>query len=104
MGMKSTVLNATSKSDRTRIVRAFKDEIESAGYRFVLYANLNWLNNYLDMNALSDCEVWIARYRDFNRGHGYTGGGKVTMWQYTSTGRVSGISGNVDRDVSYKSY
>lgn len=70
MGMKSTVLNATSKSDRTRIVRAFKDEIESAGYRFVLYANLNWLNNYLDMNALSDCEVWIARYRDFNRGHG----------------------------------
>ena len=56
------------------------------------------------MNALSDCEVWIARYRDFNRGHGYTGGGKVTMWQYTSTGRVSGISGNVDRDVSYKSY
>lgn len=64
----------------------FKDEIESAGYRFVLYANLNWLNNYLDMNALSDCEVWIARYRDFNRGHGYTGGGKVTMWQYTSTG------------------
>ena len=105
MDMEATsVLNATSKSDRTRIVRAFKDEIESAGYRFVLYANLNWLNNYLDMNALSDCEVWIARYRDFNRGHGYTGGGKVTMWQYTSTGRVSGISGNVDRDVSYKSY
>ena len=34
---------------------------------------------------------------------GYIGGG-VTMWQYTSTGRVSGISGNVDRDVSYKSY
>lgn len=72
----TSVLNATSKSDRTRIVRAFKDEIESAGYRFVLYANLNWLNNYLDMNALSDCEVWIARYRDFNRGHGYTGGGE----------------------------
>ena len=105
MDMEATsVLNATSKSDRTRIVRAFKDEIESAGYRFVLYANLNWLNNYLDMNALSDCEVWIARYRDFNRGHGYTGRGKVTMWQYTSTGQVNGISGNVDRDVSYKSY
>ena len=99
-----SVLNATSKSDRTRIVRAFKEEIESAGYKFVLYANLNWLNNYLDMNALSDCEVWIARYRDFGRGHGYTGRGTVTMWQYTSTGRVSGISGNVDKDVSYKGY
>lgn len=100
----SSVLNSTSKSDRTRIVRAFKEEIESAGYRFVLYANLNWLNNYLDMNALSDCEVWIARYRDFDRGHGYTGGGKVTMWQYTSSGRVNGISGSVDRDVCYKTY
>jgi len=26
------------------------------------------------------------------------------MWQYTSTGRIDGINGYVDRDIAYKDY
>ena len=56
------------------------------------------------MNALKDVDIWIARWRDYNLGHGYTGKGNVVMWQYTSKGSVSGISGNVDLNVSYKDF
>ena len=86
------------------MIRAYKDIIEDAGYKFVLYANTNWLNNQIDMNQLTDVDVWVARYRSFGLGHGYTGPGNVVMWQYTSSGSVDGIAGKVDMDVSYKNY
>ncbi|MFR5120053.1 MAG: hypothetical protein ACLTD2_08615 [Ruminococcus sp.] len=31
-------------------------------------------------------------------------GGTCGMWQYTSSGKVSGISGNVDMDIRYVDY
>lgn len=101
----SSILNKTdSNSRRSEIVLAFKEEVEAQGYKFALYANLTWLNRYLDMNMLKDVDIWVARYRSLNSGHGYTGKGNVVMWQYSSTGSVSGINGNVDLNVSYKKY
>ena len=56
------------------------------------------------MNHYADEDVWVARYRSFGLGHGYTGKGNVTIWQFTSKGSVPGISGYVDRNVAYKLY
>lgn len=96
--------NSISNARRTEIILAFKKEIEDAGYKFALYANLNHLNTKLEDDLLKDVDIWIARYRDLDRGHGYNGEGNVVMWQYSSTGSVNGISGNVDLNVSYKKY
>lgn len=72
----------------------------------MIYANKNWLETKIDMDAFADEDIWIARYRDNtpNLGHGYTGKGTVTIWQYTSSGKVNGISGDVDRNIGYKEY
>ena len=43
--------------------------------------------------------MWVAEY-----GSRCNYGGTHGMWQYSSTGRVSGISGNVDMDISYVDY
>lgn len=86
---------------RSKMVLAFKKIIEDAGYEFALYANLNWVNNYLDMDQLEDVNLWLARWRDYERGPEYTGKGKLMMWQYSSEGRVDGINGRVDLDVRY---
>ena len=96
--------DSISNERRTEIILAFKKEIEDAGYKFALYANLNHLNTKLEDDLLEDTDIWIARYRDLDRGHGYDGEGNVVMWQYSSTGSVKGISGNVDLNVSYKKY
>ena len=101
----SSILQGTStNSRRAEIILAFKEEVEKAGYKFALYANKNWLDNYIDTGMLGDTHIWIARWRSLESGHGYTGRGTVTMWQYTDAGSVKGISGKVDMDVSYKKY
>lgn len=105
-------LKNMNKDQRTTLILEYKKIIENAGYDFVVYANLNWLNNYIDQTKLedNDVDIWIARYRSQSLGHGYTGGGTVQMWQYSSTGQVDGILDtrgkyiNVDLDVCYGEY
>ncbi len=101
-----------NKAARTELILEYKRIVEEAGYQFVVYSNLNWLTNYIDQSKLEEenVDIWIARYRTQSLGHGYDGGGDVTMWQYSSTGQVDGILDaygryiNVDLDVSYEDY
>lgn len=101
-----------NKAARTELILEYKRIIEEAGYEFVVYANLNWLNTYIDQTKLEEenVDIWIARYRSQSLGHGYNGGGNVTMWQYSSTGQIDGILDaygryiNVDLDVCYEDY
>lgn len=89
---------------RTDIVYAFKNVIEANGYEFMLYSSKSWLDNYYVSSRLAPLDLWVARYCDFNLGHRYTGPGNVRIWQYTSSGSVSGINGRVDLDICYKDY
>ena len=90
---------ALSRSALTDIAEAFCQEIESAGYYPGIYCSLDWARNRLDMNRLSKYDLWLAQYY-----YAVTYTGPYTVWQYTSTGAVNGITGNVDLNVSYKDY
>lgn len=57
-----------------------------------IYCNYNYCKNILD-HRLKFMPVWLARYNTFM---GDISPFKVIMWQYTSSGKVNGISGNVD--------
>ncbi len=94
-----------SKATLSAMIKAFRAAIVSAGYKFGIYCNVDWYNNVLP----TDCkgyEFWLARYPANDNGtiqerlRPSTGVG----WQYSSKGKVSGISGNVDMDVFYKDY
>ena len=87
---------------RTYLAKLFCQTIQNYGYTPIIYTNLNWANNKLNMSELSEFDTWIARYRDINLGPGYDG--DYTMWQYTSQGSISGISGYVDFNICYKTY
>ena len=51
----------------------------------------------MDAESLAEnYDIWLANYTTQTS---YTG--TYNMWQYSSTGSVSGISGNVDMDVAY---
>ena len=63
------------------------------------YTYTNFAQNYLNMAELAAYPLWIADYRGYV---GYPGG--YDMWQYSSTGRVNGITGNVDLNYSYKDF
>ena len=88
-----------SKSALTEVAIAFCDEIEKAGYYAGIYASLNWLENKLDLSKLEAYDKWVAQYYTECQFTGSYG-----MWQYTSQGKVDGISGNVDMNECYVNY
>ena len=88
-----------SRSLATDICVRFCEKVRASGYVPGVYANLDWTRNHLDMDKLSTYEFWIAQYNDVCT---YTG--SYGLWQYTSKGRVDGISGNVDMNIMYADY
>ena len=85
------------------VAAAFLNKMATLGVRGGVYANLNWWNHYLTETAknYSASAFWIAQYNDTMD---YKPASRMGMWQYTSSGTVSGISGKVDRDKCYVAY
>ena len=82
---------------RTAVCQAFCETIRSSGYQSGIYASKNWLTNNIDTSVLTDdIYIWLAEYGDAT-----TYNGKYHMWQYTSSGRVLGIEGRVDLNLSF---
>ena len=51
-----------SVKDRTQAIKGFCYTIKNAGYTPMVYANKEWLTNYIDMSQISSCNVWLAHY------------------------------------------
>ena len=88
-----------SKDTRTAVCKAFCQTIQNAGYTAGIYANKTWLENKLDAGALSAYKIWLAQYASAP-----TYAGKYDLWQYRANGKVTGISGDVDMNLSYMGY
>ena len=99
LDLEDVSLQSLGKETLTTVASTFLYTLENAGYYACLYANLYWVQSYLDMNKLAKYDLWLAHWAEMP---GYTG--DLGMWQYTSQGNVNGISGNVDRDIAYKDY
>lgn len=93
-------IQTIGKAGLTQIIKAFIDECNAKGYDAGVYCNLNWYNNYIDNSIKSKYKFWIARYgkNDGNLNDIYKPNFGFA-WQYTSVGKVNGITGNVDLDI-----
>lgn len=81
------------------LTKAFLEEIKAAVYIPGIYTNLDYSKNYFTNELLNSYDTWIAQYSSR-----CSYAGKYTIWQYSESGKVSGISGNVDMNYSYKDY
>lgn len=84
---------------RTQIVNAYCQTIQNSGYTAGVYANKTWLNSKLNVGSLGGYKIWLAQYAVAP-----TYNGRYDMWQYSSTGKIGGISGNTDLNISYLGY
>ena len=93
-----TIIADGRQSEIASRAQTFCNKISSAGYKPGIYANLNWFNNILTDPVFKSgsWDHWIAQY---NSQCHYTA--SYSFWQYTSRGKVSGISGNVDMNYAY---
>lgn len=78
---------------------AFCERVKSAGYEPMVYQNKGTTLFKLDLPRLTEYDFWLAEY-----------GSKPTyyydykIWQYSCTGKIPGISGDVDLNISFKDY
>ena len=87
------------KDTRTKVIKAYCETLRNSGYTAGVYANKTWLESYMNAGELSSYKIWLAQY---NTAPTYAG--KIDLWQYTSEGKVAGISGHTDMNLSYLGY
>jgi len=92
-------MQGLSKAQLTAIVNRFCETVEKAGYFVGIYSGKYWFRDELDMSVLNRYTVWLAHWTTQTD---YTG--PYGLWQYTDSGRVDGISGDVDMNYLYQDF
>ncbi len=86
-----------NKKQMTEICMAFCDTIAAAGYTPMLYGNPSMFLYHLYPEEIAEkYPIWLANYTTKTS---YTG--TYEFWQYSSTGNINGITGNVDCNFWY---
>lgn len=89
-------MNKISKEQRTANTLTFLKAVEAAGYKTMLYHNMEMATLKMDMTQLEDYEKWFAYYnKELYYPYAYS------VWQYSDKGKVDGISGDVDMNISF---
>lgn len=78
----------------TKNTKAFCETIEEAGYDAMIYCNMLWQADKLDLTELSEYPIWYADYEEYPQTPYH-----FEIWQYSSEGTVDGIQGNVDLNI-----
>lgn len=89
--------NDLTSEERTRYCIAFCEKIKEAGYTPMIYGNLKTFMLMLDMESLEDYDKWFAYYDET-----YYFPYEFKIWQYTNKGKIAGIKGDVDLNISFE--
>lgn len=97
--MEDNIQLSLSAAQKGNLARIFCDKIQNAGYDAGVYASTYWWEDHLTSSVFDNPEwyKWVAQYAP-----ACTYQGSYSMWQYTSKGSVSGISGDVDMNYWYR--
>ena len=96
----SARMNNISLEESTNNVIMFCQTIENAGYTPMIYHNLQWAVQKLDPALLDQYGKWFAAYETEDPYYPY----EYKVWQYSATGSVQGINGNVDMNISFSPF
>ena len=104
-------LRTLSRGVLTGLIQSAADVITSAGFEFGIYTGKSFYEEKVFDTDAFDCPMWIARYPNsgyFNIADNPPAdkykpapSQSLVAWQYTSKGRVDGITGPVDLNICY---
>ena len=104
-GFPAFASTAEAKAFTSAWTQKFSDRVYSVlGVRPLVYTSLSKANSYYTSPVAASHPLWLAWWKSTGLTTPPTSTntplwGKYDFWQWTSSGTVSGISGNVDRDV-----
>ena len=86
-----------SAAERTDMAITFCETVKEAGYRPMVYLNLDTAFTMVELERLEAYDKWFAHYgTDMYYPYDYK------IWQYSESGRVAGINGDVDLNISFE--
>lgn len=107
LDLEDASLGGKSKDYIRELVLKYQQIFTSAGYFVGIYCNWHWYNHIIPKEIKKIFEFWIARYPSKDKGE-YNSNSfinpksdYVSAWQYSSKGKVLGISTYCDLDVDY---
>ncbi len=89
-------ISSLSGEERTNIAKAFLERIRMHNYNAILYTNMAWLRDYYVIDEIKNYDIWFAQYYDIPE-YPYP----FSIWQYSETGNIDGIEGNVDLNIRF---
>ncbi len=92
-------ISELGKEKVTDIILAFTNTLREKKYYPIVYLNLSWVKNFVDLDRISDLDIWLA---DWSGNLSYNK--NVTIWQHSQDGEISGITGGVDLNTSFENY
>ena len=88
-----------STDEYEKVVKVFCDTVKKAGYTPMVYGNVKSFTLLMDAIDVDDYDIWIAYY-GLPLYYPY----HFDIWQYTSSGQVDGIDGDVDLNICLTDY
>lgn len=92
-------MNALSVEERTNLVRLFCQTVKDAGYKPMIYYNTEMSALMVNVAEFEDYDKWYASYAE-TMFYPY----QYEIWQYSSKGKVDGISTDVDLNISFTEF
>lgn len=90
-------MNKLDPQTRTDVIKAFCERVREAGYRPMIYHNLECAAMMICVDQLQEYDTWFAYYRpEMYYPYDYK------IWQYSDKGTVKGIQGAVDLDIAFE--
>ena len=80
------------RSECIAFTKAFCEQVEKLGYKAGIYSNIDYYKNMYSKDLIDKYVFWLAHYTTGEPAY------SCVFQQYGSTGKVNGISGNVDMD------
>ena len=97
LDMEDDDILSEGKSYLSKMCKYFCKMVSGSSFVPGIYANLNWLENCLDISQFPEAKIWVAQYNSV-----CTYKKPYMLWQYSNVGTVNGISCNVDLNYLYE--
>ena len=92
-------IETLSKTEKTAVLRTFADTVKASGHNCAIYADKEFLIKEIDLSKFSDIDIWLDNPGDLPD-YPYA----MTMWEYTDSSALDGVSGLTDITISFIDY
>lgn len=88
--------DSVSAAQATACAKAFCNRVKELDYTPIIYSPSKELYFKYDLTQLADFDIWYCEYANVPTFY-Y----QFSMWQYSSSGKVDGIEGDVDMNICF---